>query len=71
MIEPLTAFILGFLITVFFIAVFIGILIKRNEPHIQSRSPILMLIITFGLYCDSLLKLLIITTDYDMIDNKC
>lgn len=30
-----------------------------------------MLIITFGLYLDSLLKLIIIATDYDEIDVKC
>lgn len=66
-----TAWILGVILSLLYISMMIAIFRKRNKPHIQVRSPILMLIITFGLFLDSLLKLIIIATDYDEIDVKC
>jgi len=54
-----------------YLALFIGILRNRNKPHIQSRSPILILMITVGVYFDTMLKLAIISTEYKKIDLKC
>lgn len=54
-----------------YLAVFVGICRNKNKIHIQSRSPILMLIITIGVYFDSILKLMIIATEYQRIDIKC
>lgn len=51
--------------------IFVLIFIFRNRPMIQTRSPILMMIITFGLYGDSLCKIFIVKSDYTEIDIKC
>jgi hypothetical protein len=40
------------------------IFFHRNKPMIQTRSPMLLLIITFGLYFDSMFKIIIIMKDY-------
>ena len=44
---------------------------NKDKPHIQSRSPILILMITIGVYIDTMLKLAIISIDYENIDIKC
>lgn len=51
--------------------IFILIIIFHNRPLIQTRSPILMMIITFGLFSDSICKIIIVKTDYHSIDLKC
>lgn len=58
-------------LTTIYLTIFVSIMRNKNKPHIQSRSPILMLIITFGVYFDSMLKLFIISMRYEKIDVKC
>ena len=41
------------------------------KPHIQCRSPKLMLVIFFGCYLDTLFKLIIRFLGYEMIGAKC
>ena len=62
---------IGVMLSLVYLAVFTSILMNKNKNHIQRRSPILMLMITVGVYFDSLLKLLILCTDYQYIDLKC
>ena len=44
-------------LTGFFAFLFIAVLWYRSKPHIQRRSPILILVITFGAWLDSMLEL--------------
>ena len=62
--KTTVGWIIGVLLTVVYVAVFMSILLNKNKNHIQRRSPILMLMITVGVYFDSLLKLIILCTDY-------
>jgi hypothetical protein len=59
------------MLTLIYGAIFFSIFSNRNKPHIQSRSPILMLMITVGVYFDSILKLAILSIEYKSIDLKC
>jgi uncharacterized membrane protein len=66
-----TSLIVGIVLSFIYLCIFVAIFRNRNKPHIQSRSPILMLMITIGVYFDTLLKLLINSISYEQIDLKC
>lgn len=71
LIEFRTSLIIGIIFTLVYISIMYSIFRNKDKPHIQSRSPILILMITIGVYIDTILKLLIISTDYENIDIKC
>ena len=71
LLGPTATITIAVILTLIYLAIFFSIMRNKNKPHIQSRSPILMLIITFGVYFDTILKLMIISTEYQRIDVKC
>ena len=43
----------------------------RNKPHIQNRSPNLILMINFGVFIDSILKMANASLPLEDVDSKC
>lgn len=43
-----------------FLVIMVSLCINRDKPHIQNRAPYLMLMITLGVFMDTIFKLLIV-----------
>ena len=71
LVTPEPALAIGFVLTTYYLSIFLSICRNKNKIHIQSRSPILMIIIVIGIYFDSMAKLIIISTQIQRIDIKC
>lgn len=54
-----------------FLVIMVSLCINRDKPHIQNRAPYLMLMITLGVFMDTIFKLLIVFLPFQQIDLKC
>ena len=56
---------------IFFSLIMLAVCLNRDKPHIQNRSPYLILMITGGVYADTIFKLFIVWLPFQAIDLKC
>ena len=63
-------YVLG-IVTLFYAFLIVLTLRNMNKPHIQCRSPVLILFIFLGSYLDTMFKLLVRMLSIEYIDWKC